>query len=496
MNGFQRISGARGVPPPPSDIQALQPDTVIEESKTPSNKQPLNTASEEITNLLHLVSEITTNLTNLSIASDDALRIKTATSALKLAALVRPPQDTIMSLFANMSTVSAIRLFTHWDGFNHIPSNPEGISCSSLAAKCNASESLLRRITTMLTSSRILHHVSPTHISHTRTSLLLRSSEPMAAMFSLLYTNIVEVGTILPEYLDTNGKKEPVGPENVPASFLAGQPDLGYFELLQKDEERMKGFMKAMSLTSHRRVPITGMYDMDLLFKKMLEAAEKEEEKEDRPRKERVVWVDVGGGEGHILNLFREEYPRLRRAKCAVMDLKPVIEEAKKKKKKKQKKLAAETSVELVEQYYQNVEFVAGDFMRDIPVKKAMVYYLRHVLRDYSDPVATVILKNIAEAMAEDSRVLISEQINNSNNPSSSPSPSSGVGGAALPLYAAFKDFSMLSIGGKERSLEDFERIAGDAGLRVEGLWRDKDKATPQGVLELVLRESGGGSDE
>ena len=111
-------------------------------------------------------------------------------------------------------------------------------------------------------------------------------------------------------------------------------------------------------------------------------------------------------------------------------------------------------------------------------IPDALVYYLRHVVRDYSDPVVTTILRNISQAMTDpDSRVLISEQLN--------PDVSSMAG--PLPLYAAFKDFSMLSIGGKERSLPQFAAVADAAGLRVSGVFRDE--ATAHAVVELALKE-------
>jgi hypothetical protein len=107
----------------------------------------------------------------------------------------------------------------------------------------------------------------------------------------------------------------------------------------------------------------------------------------------------------------------------------------------------------------------------------ALIYYLRHILRDYSDPVATTILRNVAQALTDpDARVLVAEQIN--------PDLTSQTG--PLPLYAAFKDFSMLSIGGKERSLQQFAAVADAAGLRVSGVFRDE--MASHGFVELALK--------
>lgn len=114
-----------------------------------------------------------------------------------------------------------------------------------------------------------------------------------------------------------------------------------------------------------------------------------------------------------------------------------------------------------------------------------MVYYLRHIVRDYSDPVVVNILSNIRKSMippaptdvmstattTTSSRILISEQL--------IPSP-------APPMYAAFKDYAMLAVGGKERSLQQFEAVADAAGLVVTGVYRDK--GTPHAVVEMQVK--------
>ena len=192
-----------------------------------------------------------------------------------------------------------------------------------------------------------------------------------------------------------------------------------------------------------------------------------------------MVWCDVGGGEGHVLQRFKEEYPELSElGRCVVVDLKGVVDEARAKAEQEQKEKEKEKE-KGGDHVRKGVEFLEGDFMKvggdGIPVKGAMVYYLRHILRDYSDKVAVGVLRNIAAVMEKDSRVLISEQL------------SPGAEKGTMPLYAAFKDWTMLSIGGKERTVEEFAAIAREAGLKVEGVYRDQ--VTPQGVLELVLMD-------
>jgi len=327
---------------------------------------------------------------------------------------------------------------------------------ADLAAEVGAEESLLTRTAYMLTSSNILRHTPPSGpgpagVAHTPTSLMLRTDEPMGCMFRLMYTNINEVATVLPQYYDAYGRREPVGPAHIPTSFLAGQPELAYFDLLNRDPDRVRMFMRAMGV-AHRRVPTTGMFDVDAL----LLANQEDRDRDGAPA--RIAWVDLGGGDGHTLKLFRAAHPALRSRRCVVQDLPEVLAAAKE---------AAKRDEDLVE----GVDWIPLDFHHEKPVEGALVYYLRHILRDYSDPVCASILSNVRRSMSPDgsSRVLVAEQVHS----------------APPPLYAAFKDYSMIAIGGKERTLDQFGAVAAAAGLRVAAV--HADKGTAHAVVEMVL---------
>jgi len=56
----------------------------------------------------------------------------------------------------------------------------------------------------------------------------------------------------------------------------------------------------------------------------------------------------------------------------------------------------------------------------------------------------------------------------------------------SLNAYAAFKDYTMLSIGGKERTLTQFAEVASQAGLEIERVHRDRE--TAHVVLELRMK--------
>lgn len=222
----------------------------------------------------------------------------------------------------------------------------------------------------MLTAARILHHrpasassassssassssssaAVPASLAHTAISRLLVSDQPMAAMFSVMYTLVAHVSTVLPAYFDAYGRREPRGTTHVPSSFLAGEPDVDYFTLLRRDEAAMRSFTRAMAISS-RRVPVTGMYDMGPVLREAAAGAKKKRD---------VVWVDVGGGDGNTLRQFLSAYPGLRAEQCVVQDLEEVVNAAAEKQQRKQK---ADGDV------LRGVRWVKMDFFREAPIK-------------------------------------------------------------------------------------------------------------------------------
>lgn len=106
-------------------------------------------------------------------------------------------------------------------------------------------------------------------------------------------------------------------------------------------------------------------------------------------------------------------------------------------------------------------------------------------MRDYSDPVCANILRNVASSLSPEARILISEQV----TPEGPPPPTVSQPSSCQQMYAAFKDFSMLPIGGKERSLSQWRSVATPAGLEIVHVHMDP-KGTPHGVVELRLAKS------
>ncbi len=96
------------------------------------------------------------------------------------------------------------------------------------------------------------------------------------------------------------------------------------------------------------------------------------------------------------------------------------------------------------------------------------MYYIRRCLHDYGDEDAVDILRQISGAMAADSRLLIVEQVMTS----------------PPAAFAAAANIFMGSLGGKERTLDDFRAITAAAGLEVQKVW--PNPGTEAAVIECV----------
>jgi len=104
----------------------------------------------------------------------------------------------------------------------------------------------------------------------------------------------------------------------------------------------------------------------------------------------------------------------------------------------------------------------------------AHVYLMRRLLHDFYDPEAIKILRNTASAMAVDSRLIICDML----------VPDYVEVNGPMTLY--WLDFSLLAIGGRERSLSEFENICAKAGLEIVKVYPSRGDKTV--MLETRLQ--------
>ncbi len=143
------------------------------------------------------------------------------------------------------------------------------------------------------------------------------------------------------------------------------------------------------------------------------------------------VISDVGGGSGQTLFAILEKHPK---AKGILFDLPNVVERA-----KSSKHPAAS-----------RCEFVGGSFFEK--VSAADCIYLRHIIHDWNDADSVKILKSCRAALKPGGSVVIVEKAIPDGND---------------PEFAKLLDINMLAIGGKERTLEQYEALFAASGLRL-----------------------------
>ena len=167
------------------------------------------------------------------------------------------------------------------------------------------------------------------------------------------------------------------------------------------------------------------------------------------------VLADVAGGHGYLLSQVLKANPNV---KGILFDVQSVIEGA-----------AALLEREGVAD---RVETVPGDFFARVPAA-ADAYMLKHIIHDWDDERAVMILRNINEAMKRDGKVLILEIIVPEGNG---------------PHMSKVMDLEMLvSPGGVERTATEYRDLLAAAGLR---LTRIVPTRSPFSIIEAVRERS------
>jgi O-methyltransferase/methyltransferase family protein len=111
-------------------------------------------------------------------------------------------------------------------------------------------------------------------------------------------------------------------------------------------------------------------------------------------------------------------------------------------------------------------ELASGDFFVSVP--SGDIYTLRHIVHDWDDEHAILILRNCAEAMAPGGRTLVIESVIEPGND---------------PSTAKFLDLMMFVMnGGRERTAEEYHLLFTAAGLRLT-------RIIPTGAESLIEGE-------
>lgn len=280
------------------------------------------------------------------------------------------------------------------------------VSIERLAAETASSEDALYRVLRALASVGVFSEETPRTFALTRAGALLGSngcairdqlrwmSHPLPIRASAEIMHSVRTGT---DVIDT----------------LTGSP---LFALLAEDAALSECFHDAMTDASTEIVTaVLETYEfsgIDLL-------------------------VDVGGGHGRLLSLVLSKYPAMR---GVLFDRRDVVADA-------GRCLAA---ADLAGRF----RIEAGDFFVSVPAD-GDAYVLMHILHDWDDVRALVILERIRAALQRrpSGRVIVIESLIAPGNRTDA---------------TKFADLTMLlCVGGRERTLEEYRALCARAGLEL-----------------------------
>ncbi|KAH6671702.1 O-methyltransferase [Halenospora varia] len=352
--------------------------------------------------------------------------------------------DPVLAMYrhlTNLTGTAALRAVLRLGVLNHIPKDGSATT-KDLAGTLKVEEEILIRMMRQLTGYGILQAVGENEYAHTKFSLVyIERSE--INFFTFLTEEMAPVAQRIPEYLETHDGSAIYDTKTSPYSWANDGEGKNFYQILSETPSRLARFDKGMQTkeAAHR---ILGLYPLAALVDNI------------DKRQDRAFIVDIGGGRGQSLVSIMSELgdrvtPDL--GKWILQERKPVLDG-------------------IPEGEINGIEKMPHDFFQPQPVKGAHIYYLRRILHNWQNDDSKKILKNIADAMAKDSTLLIGEMV---------------IPAKAGPnKYIYLLDVVMFMIGGKERTATEFSSILDSVGLKLIKVWISK--AGDQTVIECRLK--------
>ncbi|KAK6603359.1 o-methyltransferase [Botrytis cinerea] len=261
--------------------------------------------------------------------------------------------------------------------------------------------------------------------------------EDMRSSYKQIYDEYAPCSYALTPYFKENGFKVPDSINNNPYTFAHRTNGLSMWDFLSLHPERLRIFNLGMNRISSQMVPSYGIFPWLSEYRKM-------ETSEDA-----VLLVDIGGGQGQAIAAIRDIIEGTK-GRLILQDREEVMLEN--------------------PDPIPGVEKMTYDFFTPQPVKNALIYHIRRCFHDWPDADCVAILSNIANAMTSTSRLLIAEMVLQDE----------------LDAEAAWMDITMMFFAGKERSENQWRRLIGAAGMRLERI--HGSEGTTFSVLEARLK--------
>jgi hypothetical protein len=330
-----------------------------------------------------------------------------------------PPDAFIGQLAFGAMMTQALYVAARLGVADLLAAEPQAVS--RLAARTNTDERSLYRLLRSLASVGVFVETEPKVFAQTPYSEVLRKGAPNSMLSGVIFMGEEWHWRVWGDML---------------YSVQTGKPAWGHthgvevFDYFARNPRQAEIFNNAMTDMSTGTAPaVVEAYDFDPI----------------------ETVVDIAGGHGYLLSQVLKANPKM---KGILFDVEPVI--------------AGAGSLLESEGVAERVEKISGDFFAAVPAG-ADAYMMKHIIHDWDDERAAVILRNIQKAMPDEGVVLIVETIVPEGNE---------------PHYSKLLDLEMLvSPGGVERTASEYRELLASAGLRLTRIIPTK---SPFSIIEAV----------
>jgi hypothetical protein len=330
-----------------------------------------------------------------------------------------PPYAVVLEMILAPWNAAAISAAAKFGIADQLESGPK--TTQELASLLNLHEDSLYRVLRALAGLGIFHEGENRTFSQTPLSDVLRTN----AKPSLRYA-----ATMMIDHWQARSVQGICSTIENGRAAVANILGAGLFEYLRGHPDEAFNFNRGMTDLSSGEAPaVLATYDFSGF--------------------ERIV--DVAGGAGGLLAAILASTPKLR---GTLFDQPSVIEQAK--------------SDAILEPFGDRCELVGGDFFEAVPAG-ADAYIMKHIIHDWDDERAEIILTNCRRAMKPGGKLLVVDRV---IDPPNAPDPKK------------FFDVAMMLMpGGRERSEPEWKTLYAAAGFRVT---RIVPTPAPHSVIEGV----------
>jgi hypothetical protein len=323
-----------------------------------------------------------------------------------------------MQLGMGILVAAAMRAALECNVADHLADGPKSVK--DLARAANVNEDSLYRVLRALSTAGVFNELADHTFANTPASEVMRTDHPAKARDALVWMSS-------PFHFRTYSEfRHSVKTGDTCVEKAVGMP---VFEYFPTHGETNREFNNAMTSISAMVVPeVLATYDFSGLG----------------------TLCDVAGGHGYLLTNILKKHSDLQ---GILFDLEHVVEGAKLR--------IAQMGLE------SRCTTASGDFFQSVPAADS--YIMKHIIHDWEEEKAILILRNCLKAMRGNGKVLLVESV---------------LPGPNIPAMGKWIDLEMLAMpGGKERTEDEYRALLAKAGLKLNRAVLNK---SPMALLEAV----------